>query len=352
VNPVASAVRWGSYLPAWTSGGRRVAAPDEDAFTLAVTAAERVFEPSESDSAVGEIHLVGDFPAVVDWGFGAFLGHAVEVFRHPGGVASFRAALEAAARADSGSTLRIVLAAELPEREGSAPGTKGASIGAGSVALRIEGGDRAEASGRRVPDAPSVLDAARELWTSRSDPERVAWAGDWALTGDGGRPADLARILDASNPPLSAVSEGAYVPRPRYLENLPSRWRLIADACDRCGTRTFPSRGACSNCRSRDGLRPFALPRDGGIVVASTRIGKGGQPTEFDGQVAATGPYGVVLVELAPGVRATLQVADGGDSAVPIGARVSTRLRRLYPMEGEWRYGRKAVVLPTGTANG
>jgi uncharacterized OB-fold protein len=56
-----------------------------------------------------------------------------------------------------------------------------------------------------------------------------------------------------------------------------------------------------------------------------------------------SGPYGVVLAELVPGVRATLQVADARPADVRVGSRVDTVLRRLYAIEGAWRYGRKAV---------
>lgn len=78
-------------------------------------------------------------------------------------------------------------------------------------------------------------------------------------------------------------------------------------------------------------------------MVASTAIRTGGQPTEFDAQVAALGGYGVVLAELAPGVRVTLQVTGSSNIPLALGSRVDAHLRRLYPMEGEWRYGRKAV---------
>lgn len=88
------------------------------------------------------------------------------------------------------------------------------------------------------------------------------------------------------------------------------------------------------------------LPRDGGEVVAATSIGPGGQPTEFDEQVATMGSYSVVLVELMRGARVTLQATDSRPGELEIGSRVATRLRRLYPMEGEWRYGRKAVPMP------
>jgi uncharacterized OB-fold protein len=72
-------------------------------------------------------------------------------------------------------------------------------------------------------------------------------------------------------------------------------------------------------------------------------IGPGGQPTEFDPQVAEWGSYEVLLVELAPGARATVQLTDAEPGSVRIGDRVDTRLRRVYPIEGEWRYARKAV---------
>lgn len=77
--------------------------------------------------------------------------------------------------------------------------------------------------------------------------------------------------------------------------------------------------------------------------MAITTISPGGQPTEFDAQVEASGPYEVALVELVGGTRVTLQVADGRPGDLAVGDPVNTVLRRLYPMEGEWRYGRKAV---------
>ncbi len=177
--------------------------------------------------------------------------------------------------------------------------------------------------------------------------ESPAWAGDWTMAG----PA-LPAPNDRPFPPsaaLGAVSEGAYVPRPRYIENLASRWRLLADRCSACGKTTFPVRGRCRSCGRSDALVNVALPRDGVEVEAVTTVSPGAQPTEFDPQVAASGAYSVVLVRLAEGVRATLQVADAVGGTVKVGDRVSTRLRRLYAMEGAWRYGLKAVPLATSS---
>jgi uncharacterized OB-fold protein len=169
----------------------------------------------------------------------------------------------------------------------------------------------------------------------------VRWVGDWTEPGTGIRPAGDRFLERAAT--ASAVSQGAYVPHPRYLENLPSRWRLVADRCPACEGTTFPQRGFCRHCGASENLAAQLLPSESLEVEAVTTIGSGAQPTEFDPQVAATGPYDVALVSLAPGLRATLQVADAPPGQLQVGDRVDTILRRLYPMEGEWRYGLKAV---------
>lgn len=173
----------------------------------------------------------------------------------------------------------------------------------------------------------------------------VRWVGRWTEPGPARSPPDGFLSRPAA---LDALSQGAYVPHPRYLENLASRWRLVADRCGACGALTFPVRGACRSCGAADGLVPYPLPRDGLVVEAVTTIGRGAQPTEFDSQVEATGPYDVAIVRVAPGIRATLQLTDGPAGLVVPGSRVATVLRRLYPMEGEWRYGLKAVALGAG----
>ena len=139
------------------------------------------------------------------------------------------------------------------------------------------------------------------------------------------------------------ISEGAYVPRLRYLESRPSRWRLIAERCGACSRLTFPARGFCRFCDRSEGLTREALPRDGGTVEALTTVRPGAQPSEFDEHVRGTGGYDVVLVRLAPEVLGTFQVTDRAPGTTVAGARVRTKLRRLYETEGEPRYGRKAL---------
>ncbi|MCI4363625.1 MAG: zinc ribbon domain-containing protein [Thermoplasmata archaeon] len=142
---------------------------------------------------------------------------------------------------------------------------------------------------------------------------------------------------------LATVSEGAYLPLPTYLENLPSRWRLEAERCGACGKLSFPARGRCRHCGRLDGLTREQLPKSGGRVEAVTTVRPGAQPSEFDFQVQRGGAYDVVLVRLHPEVRVTLQVTDTPAGTTRIGVVVNTALRRLYPMEGAWRYGRKAL---------
>lgn len=314
-----------------------MAGPDEDAFTFLAAAWEQLSPAEPGASRPRTVHLVGAFPPVVEWSIAALLGHPVELVLHPGGVQGAREVL-GALEGDAASTFpQLLLAAELPERAAPGPGPPRAT-GAGAFALRFGAGPALSPEERALLlEGPDLILGARALLASRGNGRASSPAARSP------RPLALDSVRPFVDAPPAVVSEGAYVPRARYLENLPSRWRLVAERCARCSSLTFPARGVCRSCSAREGLTEHPLPLDGGRVVATTTIGQGGQPTEFDLQVASLGDYGVVLVELAPGIRLTLQVTDGSSADLPIGARVSTRLRRLYPMDGEWRYGRKAA---------
>ncbi|MCI4343294.1 MAG: hypothetical protein L3J92_04155 [Thermoplasmata archaeon] len=314
------------YRPPFTWEGGPTLGPDEDAFTMAVGAIEAL--PGRSEPPLTpRVHLVGDFPTLLEWALPEYLGRPVEISRHAGGAPGLLSALQEAASAE-GDLPYLVLAVDL----GGPQGPRAAAL---------------EFGPNPAPHPPE--------WTSVIGIEgAAALAGD-VLTRAGavpkrvgpeaGPPWAVDRAASFSQTPAAQVSEGAYVPRARYLENLSSRWRLEADRCGACEHSTFPRRGACRYCGRSDRLSTTTLPRDGARVVAATVLAKGGQPTEFDPQVEALGPYGVVLAELVPGVRLTLQVSDARPGEVRIGDSVGTRLRRLYPMEGEWRYGRKAVPM-------
>ena len=330
------------YRPHTLINGVPSASLDEDEFTFAATAAERAWPGERADPGPVEAHLLGEFPPAADWGFSALLGRPTDVVRHPGEATELAKTLRAIEEGDGGTALLVT--AELP-RPLPRRATRPTSRPAGAVAFRFETTEEAgpfplpkmAAKGSAFATALKIGAGAREL------PKWVMLAGEW----EHGEEVELAA---RENPPPeavevdpTAVSEGAYVPRPRYLENLPSRWRFLAEACQACHGTTFPARGICRRCGRRDALTTVSLPFDGGRVVAVTTVGKGGQPTEFDPQVEAQGPYDVALVELARGMRVTLQVTDAPAGTLEVGDRVNTLLRRLYPMEGEWRYGRKAV---------
>jgi uncharacterized OB-fold protein len=335
---VAEVVRAGAYIPRGEWNGRRVPTPDEDAFTFAATAAERAARGAGRPEAPLRIELLGEVGPVGSWGFGALLGTEVTLRTHPATGEEFALALDALQRADGRS---LLVAVDL--------GGGSRNVPAGSVAYLFEGA-AASPSGADQP-APSLdpartaVEAARQ-WFIRQPPARRGSAASEG-TVDDPRPLRLDRPPVAPpTPPSPAVSEGAFVPHPRYLEGLPSRWRFLAERCAACDHVGFPIRGRCRGCGRTDRLEPLPLPLDGGSVIAATWIGKGGQPTEFDPQVESTGSYGVAIVEISPGVRATLQLTDSRPHEVTLGSRVGTRLRRLYSLEGEWRYGRKAVPLP------
>jgi uncharacterized OB-fold protein len=169
----------------------------------------------------------------------------------------------------------------------------------------------------------------------------VRWLGDWGENEPGISP--LSESLPVPPSVLGTVSQGAYVPHARYLENLASRWRLVGERCAHCGALTFPVAGRCRSCGRTDALHGEGLPHSELAVEAVTTISPGAQPTEFDPVVEATGGYDVAVVALGSDARATVQVTDTVPGQLRVGDHVALVLRRLYPMEGEWRYGLKAV---------
>jgi uncharacterized OB-fold protein len=316
------------------------AAADVDGFTLAARAIELLGPVAVDRSTVRSVILVGDMPATTAEDLSRFLGVALDPEQQVARASSLSAAVDSAlASENAGPTL--VLAASAP-RNGTGPPATGPNDPC-DVAISLWVDDPGPERGTAAPvsSAPRTMDElAREaqehgaLWSPR-DP-----------TSKNGREA---AVPPPKLVPDAPVAQGAYVPWPRYAEGTDAHWNLTAERCGACGALTFPPRGRCRSCGAASSLSRVRLDPDSGRVVASTRIGPGGQPTEFDDQVGQLGPYGVVLVEFEGGVRATLQVADHDGAVLPIGSPVHTELRRAYPMEGRWRYARKAVPKPAPT---
>ncbi|HTW55204.1 MAG TPA: zinc ribbon domain-containing protein [Thermoplasmata archaeon] len=304
------------YRPLRRSDGRAARGPDEDAFTLAAAAIEAVV--ADSSPADGwEIVASGAAVQVPDTLFAGLLGTTVRVRRAPDTPPE-----------PSGPTTLFV-AVDLAETNGVAEDR--AVVARGDAIVAGAGGNGPTGDADRLIAAVSGV-----------SPAEVAVLGGVATRADSER---------AGSPPAgtgtddrSRVSEGALLPRARYLEGIPSHWRFEGERCEACGRVGFPIRGRCRNCGRADRLVRERLPRAQLPVLAVTRIGPGAQPTEFDTQVERSGGYPVVLVELGPNARATLQGTDGDRGTFAIGDRVNTALRRTYAMEGEWRYARKAVA--------
>ncbi len=153
--------------------------------------------------------------------------------------------------------------------------------------------------------------------------------------------------------PMASVSQGAYLSRESYLASIPARWRLEGERCASCHGFSLPPVGRCHLCGAREGLRRSRLPRIGAKVESATLIHKGAQPTEFDWHQEVYGSYAVGLVRWPEeGPTLTFQFTDQQPPGAPSGGEVELVLRRLYPQEGAWRYGLKAVLVAPGSANG
>jgi uncharacterized OB-fold protein len=431
------------FRPRRRDGPFDVDGPDEDAFTLAIAAAERLLDRADRPSRpIDAIHLAGEFPANAPWGISEALGVPhVAAHGHGPGLPGLRAALVAGGSTVGEGGVAVVLAAATANR------SMGGMIdgGAGAVALELGAGPGLQLVGtasrrhpvHRTPEAAAwVATGLSALGPGATDPHGVLWflapasppvlinvwkrtvpgmavveaeveapgvgassllrpavglaelaqllrthatgvmavvAGETTeflgfrqdavpvLVGDWERsPAPEGPVLPEAPKPdeaavLRLVSEGAYLPRPRYVATIEARWRFQGGRCSHCGALHLPPPSRCHACQTAGPMEPVALPRSG-IVEAATIVAPGAQPTEFDPLVAAVGAYGVALVRLAPQVLVTLQVTDHPAERLPLGSSVTTELRRLYPMEGEWRYGRKAVPVirpspaPGGTA--
>ncbi len=332
------------YQPAWTDRGRRVRGPDEDAFTMAATAVERAVRGRAGPDRTWTVRVLGPDLSASSDGFAGVVGGPVRLHEGPSGLAGLAEEISQGMH-DDGPVLVVGVDLDPDALDSSAVRVVLPTEGAVAFLIDEHPADTPPLVDLGpLPSGPYVVPRLLAVHRSRGAASALRWVGDWEAAPGAGRPAEAWSDREPAMHPVR-VSEGAYLPKPRYLEGLASRWRLVADRCDACGATTFPARGRCRSCGRGDRLEPRPLPFDGGTVLAATWIGRGGQPTEFDAEVERSGPYGVAIVELEPGVRATLPLTDAASGEIRIQSRVGTRLRRLYAIDGEWRYGRKAVPL-------
>ena len=127
------------------------------------------------------------------------------------------------------------------------------------------------------------------------------------------------------------------MPSPRYWREIPTRYRLEAGRCKKCGKIAFPARRICPACRGTEWEKTNLSWK--GKVVTSTVVQVA--PTEF--QMEA--PYAVAVVETPEGVRLMTQVVDCEPASVEPGTEVTLVFRRIRK-EGHGGilcYGFKAV---------
>jgi scaffold protein (connect acetoacetyl-CoA thiolase and HMG-CoA synthase) len=106
---------------------------------------------------------------------------------------------------------------------------------------------------------------------------------------------------------------------PRYHRLTAPYYRLEGQRCVACGAVQFPSRTACSACRSAE-VSPYRFSGRG-TVFSFAEVAQA--PKGF------SGPYLVALIELEEGVRVTAQLTDLEPDEVEIGMPVEMVTRRL-----------------------
>ena len=123
----------------------------------------------------------------------------------------------------------------------------------------------------------------------------------------------------------------------RVAREFPSRYRLEAVRCEKCGAVVFPARLVCPSCRGRKFASITLEPE--GKVLTWTVIHVG--PSSHKHEV----PYALAVVELTGGARITCQIADVDPAKVQAGMPVRLEFRRVQEdgEAGVIAYGHKGV---------
>ncbi len=174
---------------------------------------------------------------------------------------------------------------------------------------------RARLSGPGVPD-DADLEAPSPVW--QPDRDTFELVGEHERSG------------------AKRTTMGAYVPRATWDRSLAARYRLEGTECGE-GHLEFPPRPMCGRCGRKTG--PKELVRNG-TLETFTVVAKGAGPSEYEPFQLVVGDY-LVGVAGFDGVRVPAMFTETAPENVRIGMPVETVFRRLYGMDGEWRYGLK-----------
>lgn len=126
---------------------------------------------------------------------------------------------------------------------------------------------------------------------------------------------------------------------PRYVREIPQRYRLESGKCKKCGTIFYPPRLVCSKCKSQE-FEKVNLNNEGKILTFTIiRVGSEKYSQEI--------PYAIGIIELNDGVRLMAQIVDTDFEKIAIGKKVKLFFRKIQEdgKAGILCYGYKAVVI-------
>lgn len=126
---------------------------------------------------------------------------------------------------------------------------------------------------------------------------------------------------------------------PRYVREVPQRYRLEASKCKSCGKVNFPPRLVCPECKSRE-FETIKISDEGKILTYTViRVGSDVFSRET--------PYAIAIIETNDNVKLMAMVADTKVEDVKIGSNVKLVFRKIQDegVSGLHCYGYKAIVI-------
>lgn len=111
---------------------------------------------------------------------------------------------------------------------------------------------------------------------------------------------------------------------PRFWREIPQRYNLVGNKCERCDTVYFPPKESCPKCRRKSlgKMKEYKLSGTGEIITY-TIIHVG--PENFENQT----PYPIAIVKLDEGPQITAQIVDCDLKDVKIGKKVESTFRKI-----------------------
>ena len=126
---------------------------------------------------------------------------------------------------------------------------------------------------------------------------------------------------------------------PKYVREVPQRYRLEASKCNGCGKINFPPRLVCPKCGKRE-FETIRLSDEGKILTYTIiRVGSDIFSRET--------PYAVAIIETTDGAKLMAMIADTKLDEVSIGKKVKMVFRKIQDegVSGLHCYWYKAVLI-------